>query len=130
MQEKIDNMLSKERWAVVGATRNKEKFGYKIYKLLKEKGYEVTPINPVYADIEGDPTREDLKALDSSVDCVSVVVSPKRSEVVLEQAIDLGIKNIWFQPGTFTPEIIDKAEDAGLNVVYYDCVLVELGKRD
>jgi predicted CoA-binding protein len=130
MEKLINEMLGKKRWAVVGATRNTKKYGYKIYKLLKEKNYDVIPINPVHKDIEGDLTKTDLLSIDSEIDCVSIVVSPERSEKVVDDAIKLGIKYLWFQPGTFTLEIIEKAENAGITVVFYDCILVEIGKRD
>lgn len=133
MEELKNEMLNKKKWAVVGATQNVKKYGYKIYTQFKKMGYDVYPVNPVYDEVDGDQTYDDLvdlnNALGETVDCVNVVVSPKRAEKVVEDVIALGIENIWFQPGTFTEEIIDKAEEAGLNVVFYDCVYVELNKR-
>ena len=32
--------------ALIGASNDKSKFGYKIYNNLLNKGYDVTPINP------------------------------------------------------------------------------------
>lgn len=121
-------MLEKKVWAVVGATENETKFGNKIYRKLKRFGYEVYPVNPMYKTIEGDVCYENLSALPKKVDCIDVVVAPERSKDVLAEAIELGIENIWFQPGTFTPEIVEAAEVAGLNTVYLNCVLVELDK--
>ncbi|MGM0378398.1 MAG: CoA-binding protein [Bacillota bacterium] len=129
MQEKIDKMLKLKKWVVVGATQNQKKYGYKIYKLLKDNGYKVTPVNPVYDEVDGDKTADNLLEVNKDFEAVSIVVSPKRSEKVVEDAIELGVKNLWFQPGTFTPEIIEKAEDAGIDVVFYDCLLVELKKK-
>ncbi len=34
-------LLEKKIWAVAGANQNPEKYGNKIYKRLKERGYEV-----------------------------------------------------------------------------------------
>ena len=130
MEKLINEMLDQKKWAVVGASRNKDKFGYRIYQLLKDQGYDTVPINPVYNDIEGDLTKTDLLGLDEKVDCVSVVVSPKRAKKVVKDAIATGIENIWFQPGTYNSEIIELAKEGNLNVVYDHCVLVELGKRD
>lgn len=129
MEAMIKMMLDKKVWAVVGATPNPEKFGYKIFKKLKKFGYEVYPVNPGYSDIEGETCYKDLASIPVKVDCVDVVVAPERAKNTLEEAINLKIDNIWFQPGTFTPELIDQAEVAGLNTVYYNCVLVELDKK-
>ncbi|MDN5351934.1 MAG: uncharacterized protein PWQ12_853 [Clostridiales bacterium] len=126
MEALMKDMIDKKVWAVVGATQNPTKYGNKIYKKLKKFGYEVYAVNPVYKEIEGDACYPDLKSLPKKVDCVNVVVPPEKSEKVLQEVIDLGIENIWFQPGTFTLEIIDASEAAGIHTVYYNCILVEL----
>ncbi len=127
METQIKTMLDKKIWAVVGATDNPAKFGNKIYKKLKAFGYEVYAVNPVYKTVDGDTCYPNLADVPVKVDCVNVVVSPDKSVLVLENVKALGIDNIWFQPGTYTPEIIEASEVAGLNTVYMSCVLVELG---
>lgn len=130
MEELIKKMLDKKVWAVVGATDNPSKFGNKIYKKLKHYGYEVYAVNPAYEMVDGDTCYASLKDLPRKVDCVDVVVSPDRAEKVLEEVSAFGIENIWFQPGTFTPELIEKSESLGLDTVYYNCVMVELDRRN
>ncbi len=129
MEKIIETLLSKKKWAVVGATQNESKFGYKIFKKLKTFGYEVYPVNPVYDTIDGEKCYPSLEAIGTEIDCVNIVVAPERAAPALEKAHELGIRNIWFQPGTFTPEIIDRSEVLGMNTVYYNCVLVELDKK-
>lgn len=125
----MDEMLSLKKWAVVGATNNPAKFGNKIYLKLKSNGYDVTAVNPVYESVDDDPCLNSLKDMTEKPDCVSVVVGPKRSIEVVKDAIDLGIKRLWFQPGTFDEEILDLAESNGISIVYYNCVLVEMDNR-
>ena len=129
MEKIIAEMFEKKTWAVVGATQNPSKFGNKIFKKLQRFGYQVTPINPVYDDVEGVKTFENLSAMDEKPECVNVVVGPERAMKALEEAIELGIKYVWFQPGAFDNAIIDRAEEAGVNIVYHACVLVELDKQ-
>ncbi|WIF94345.1 CoA-binding protein [Caminicella sporogenes] len=125
--EKIkQEMLDKKIWAVVGATSNREKYGYKIYKKLKDKGYEVYPINPGYEEIEGDKCYNSISELPVKPDCVNIVVPPRISNKVIEEIANEGIEYVWLQPGTFTEETIDLAESKNLKFVYYDCVLVAL----
>ena len=50
----IKDALAEKVWAVIGATHKTDKFGYKIYKCLKEHGYEVYPVNPNVTSIDGD----------------------------------------------------------------------------
>ncbi len=129
MEMLMDEMLSLKKWAVVGATQNPNKFGHKIYVKLNNRGYDVTPINPVYETIDGVTCLDSLKDMTEMPDCVSVVVGPKRSISVVQEAIELGIKRLWFQPGTFDEEVLKLAESNGLEIVFYNCVLVELDKR-
>lgn len=123
-----NEMLDKKVWAVIGVTPNKEKFGYKIYKKLKKHGYTVYAINPKYEEIEGDKVYTQLKDLPQKPDCISMVVPPKISKNMLEEIKNLEILYVWFQPGTFDEETIDIAESYNLKIVYYDCVLVDLGE--
>ena len=48
----IKDALAEKVWAVIGATHKTDKFGYKIYKCLKEHGYEVYPVNPNVESID------------------------------------------------------------------------------
>lgn len=130
MDAQINKMLSQKVWAVVGATDNPAKYGNKIYKKLKKFGYEVYAVNPNYAEVDGDTCYPTLAALPKKVDCVDVVVAPKLADAALTEVMALGIENIWFQPDTFTVEMVERAESAGLTTVYLNCVLVELDRRN
>ncbi|MCC5911613.1 MAG: CoA-binding protein [Clostridiaceae bacterium] len=121
-------MLEKKVWAVIGVTPDTEKFGYKIYKKLKDHNYKVYGINPKYDEVEGDKIYASLKDLPEKPECVDMVVGPKVSKSVLKEIKEAGIEYVWFQPGTFDEEVIDLAEEYNLNIVYYDCVLVALGE--
>ncbi len=129
MEKIIASMLEKKNWVVVGAHPSPEKFGNKIFNKLSKFGYHVIPVNPVYEEVEGIQTIPSLKEVTEPVDCVNVVVSPKRAMAVVKDAIEMGIKYIWFQPGAFNEEVIDYAESNGLEVVFHACVLVELDKN-
>jgi len=118
-----ETMLEKKVWAVIGATQNTEKFGYKIYKRLKERGYEVYPVNPVCETIDGDKCYKDLSSLPKVPEVINMVVAPARGKAYIEEAASLGIKYVWFQPGTYDKEILDLAKEKGMEILL-DCVLV------
>jgi hypothetical protein len=118
-------MLDKKVWAVVGANDNPEKYGNMIYKKLRAKGYKVYPVNPKYEIIEGDQCYKDLTSLPEKPEVIDMVVSPKRGIPVINEAAELGIENIWLQPGTYNDELMDLIEKKGLNAVQA-CVLVAL----
>lgn len=126
MQDIMKDMLNKKNWAVIGATQNTSKFGYKIFKKLREKCFQVTPVNPVYDNIDQVPCLNDITE-STGIDVVNMVVGPDKSLVALDAIKAKGIKDVWFQPGTYNDEVIKKAENLGLRVVYGYCILVELG---
>ncbi len=124
LAKKVD-MLNLKKWAVVGANDDPQKFGNKIYKKLKEKGYSVYPVNPNYEFIEGDKCYPDLSSLPEKPEVVEMVVSPKFGKNVLKEAAELGIENVWLQPGTCDTEMLDLLDVCGQTGIR-GCVLVEL----
>ena len=115
-------MLEKKVWAVVGANNDPNKYGNIIYKKLKFRGYEVYPVNPKYEEVEGDPCYRDLRSLPRKPEVINMVVSPKRGKAIIEEAAELGIKNIWLQPGAYDDELMELINNKGL-VAVQACVL-------
>ncbi len=127
MDQLVSNMLKEKVWAVVGASANPQKYGYKVYKRLLAEGYNTFAVNPNCIEIEGDPCYNNLRDLPELPGAVSVIVPPAVGLDVLEQAAQQGIKRLWFQPGAESNEIIKKAYGLNLEIAYNRCVLVELG---
>lgn len=125
---KSKEMLEKKSWAVVGATQNKEAFGYKMFKTLEKNGYTVYPVTPKYEEIDGVKSYKSIKDIPETIDVVGFIVNPKVGMSLIEDVIDLGIKNIWMQPGTRDPKIVKRAVDNNINVVL-SCVMIELGEH-
>ncbi|MCT4509682.1 MAG: CoA-binding protein [Tepidibacter sp.] len=126
-QKLKEEMMKKKKWAVVGVTNDKSKYGYKIFKKLNDIGYITHGVNPKYREIEGYKIYKDIKNIPEKVDCVSIIVNPSISNKLLDDIEELGIRNVWFQPGSFDEKTINKAKELRLNIVYYDCLYVELG---
>lgn len=115
-------MLDKKVWAVVGATWNPERYSYKIYKKLKYMGYQVFAVNPLYDVIDGDKCYKNLSSLPEIPDVINMVVSPEIGQYVLEEAAKLGIRYVWFQPGSYNENILESASRFGMETVQA-CVL-------
>lgn len=130
MKQLIDQALQKKKWAVVGASGNAQRFGYKILKHLDRLGYEVYPVNPNYEQIATHKCYATLEDIPEKVDVVNVVVNPKLSKQMLERSDLSDLSAIWFQPGSFNDEIIEMAKQQNPNVVHGHCVLVEAPPKD
>ena len=118
--------------AVVGASNNPEKYGYKVYRDLKSAGMNVVPVNPNHDTIQGDRCYHSLSEVPHVPDAINIVTPPKATEKVVAEAIKLGIKNIWLQPGAESDRAISECEKAGVNLVSRICIMVQrrLGPRD
>ena len=128
--DQIHSMLNLKVWAVLGATDNKDKFGYKIFKILKDAGSKVYPVNPGVDSILGDKCYPTLSALPVKPDAVNFVVPPKVGEPIIAECVALGIKNVWLQPGANGDNVVNAAKKEELNVIHKSCILVELRKQD
>lgn len=120
------DMLQLKNWAIVGATPKTDRFGYKIWKLMPERGYTVYGVNARSSEIEGIPLYASLEEIDAPIDVVNMIVNPKVALDILPSIKDLGIQNVFFQPGSFDEAVLQKAEELGLHVVADECVYREL----
>lgn len=124
----IAAMLQCKTWAVVGATAKPDKFGYRIYKTLKTAGLQVYPVNPGVETIDGDRCYASLAELPEKPEAVDLVVPAKIGESIVRQCGELGIANVWFQPGSDNDELIKLAQELKMATVHDACIMVELRK--
>lgn len=110
--------------ALVGASANPDKYGYKIFTDLLKNGYQVIGVNPKAPIINGQQTVATLADIDEKIDQVIIVTPPKITVEVIKQANDLGIKNIWLQPGAESEEAVKLTEKLGMNLTYNACYMV------
>lgn len=121
----LEEAVQKKIWAVVGATNNKEKFGCKIYTRLVKAGYEVYPVNPGLTEIDGAKCYPSIEELPVIPEVVNVVVPPKIAVETVKAAAEKGTKIVWLQPGADKQEVVQAAQEAGLEVIK-DCVLTRI----
>lgn len=124
-----EEMLDKKLWVVVGVTGKKDRFGYKIWKTLKEFNYETYGVSPNYEELEGDTIYPSVKDLPKKVDVLDMVVAPKIAINILDEAKEAGIEYIWFQPGSYNDEVLEKAKELEFKILYDDCVYATLRKH-
>lgn len=111
--------------AVVGATDNAMKYGSVIYRDLKRKGYTVFPVNPNRTEVDGDKAYPSLDELPESPTIVNIVVPPTAAIRVLKKSLELGLKNVWLQPGAESPESLAFLQEHGFNYLANACIMVE-----
>jgi predicted CoA-binding protein len=127
MDNAHDVFLSADAYAVAGASQNKDKYGYKVFRALLDSKRSVIPLNPNAQEIDGQTAYASLSSLPVVPQSLSIVTPPPITRKVVEEAIRLGVKNIWMQPGAEDAVASENARNAGLNVIDDgSCVLVAL----
>jgi len=129
--DKIKTFLEGKRFAVVGASQDREKYGNKVLRVYMQNNIEAVPVNPKAGEVEGLTAYADLPSVPGHLDGISIITPPPVTEQVVHQALALGIKNIWMQPGAESEAAIDLAAYAGANVIAGGpCILVALRFKD
>ena len=96
---KIDNMvrdfLAQKRIAVVGVSDKRDTGCGLAYRNFRDNGYRVYAINPRISTYEGAPCYPDLKSIPEKPDAVFILASPKVTDQIVQQCVELGIKHVW-----------------------------------
>lgn len=112
--------------AILGASRDPEKYGNKSVRAHLATGYRVFPINPKADEIEGLEVYRSLSDLPvDSVDRVSVYLPPHIGITMLPEIQAVNPGELWLNPGSESDEFIQAAESAGLNVIVA-CSIVDV----
>ena len=123
----MSTFLSGETFAVAGASTNPEKVGNLAFQALLKSGRTVFPLNPTAKEVEGHPAFVSLADLPLVPDSLSLVTPPPVTRSMVNEAIQLGVKHIWMQPGAEDAEASQAARAAGLTVIDDgSCILVQL----
>jgi len=131
IQDKILTFLAEGPYAVVGASTDRSKYGNKVLRCYQQHGREVYPVNPTASEVEGLQAYPELGGLPLPVPSVSIITPPLITERVVEAAAGAGVKRVWMQPGSESPEAVARAEALGLEVIAGGpCLLVAMGYRE
>ncbi len=120
-------LASKPRIAVVGASDNPARDSNRVFRYMANHGYTQVPVNPVTPTVEGVATVPDLAAAAKlgPIDIVDVFRAPDQVVPIVEAALAVKAKAIWFQLGVVNPKAIEKAKTGGLTVVVDRCIKIE-----
>ncbi len=119
-----DVLKCRNSYAVVGATRNTEKYGYLIFRILVDYGYTAFAVNPHYDSIDGLPCYNSLRALPEVPEVVVPVVPPEVTEKIVEDAHRLGVGTVWMPPGAGSAAAVAACERLGMEHVDDACVIL------
>lgn len=126
MNTLIKDFLNKNNiFAVIGVSRNPNKYGNKVYLDLKKAGYKTRPINPKINEIYNNKCYPTLESLPEKPDVVVIVVPSNIANKIVQKCHELGIKKIWMQPGSESQEAINFCKTKKIKVLHNACIMIK-----
>lgn len=129
----VQDFLSQKKVAVVGVSDKRDTGCNLVYTKFKENGYQVYAVNPRISTYHGDTCYADLKSIPEKVDAVFILASPKVTDQVVQQCVELGVKHVWMhcmmgtKPGlaagmtSVSPAAVEMCKANGIAVIPGSC---------
>jgi uncharacterized protein len=114
--------------AIIGASSNPRKFGNRAVKAFRRQGYNVVPINPHEAEIEGLKAYGSVLDVREPIDVATFYVPPSIGERVIAEVARKGIPEVWLNPGSESDELIRLARALKLEPVLA-CSILSIGEN-
>jgi predicted CoA-binding protein len=114
--------------AVIGASRDRHKFGNRAMRAYQQQGYTVIPINPNETEVEGIKTYASVLDVPGPIDMATFYVPPPIGERVIDEVARKGIHEVWLNPGADGDEVVARAKALGLNPIIA-CSIVAIGEN-
>ena len=114
--------------AVIGASNDRRKFGNRALRAYQQQGYDVVPINPHEANVEGVKAYASILDVPGTVDMASFYVPPDVGEQVIADVASKGVREVWLNPGAESDELITRAKALGIQPIVA-CSIVAIGQN-
>jgi predicted CoA-binding protein len=109
--------MSKPAVAVIGASNDRSKFGNKAVRAYMTQGYDVYPVNPREASIEGLRCYASVLDVPVELDRITVYLPPAVGVRVLDEIAAKGAAEVWLNPGAESDEVLERAAELGLKPI-------------
>jgi len=123
--EDIRRFLALKRLAVVGVSRLGNDFTRTLFRELRQRGYDLVPVNPAVTEVDGIPCAARIEDISPPVEGALLLTSPGVTDQVLEGCLQSGIRHVWLYraagAGAVSPAAIGFCESHGIAVVGGEC---------
>ena len=123
--DQIREILSLNKVAVIGMSKNSSKAAHYVPKYLSDNGYDVIPVNPSSDKILDKKCYDSILEIDEPIDIVDVFRPSDQVLPFVKDAIQKKPKVIWLQEGIHNSEAAALAKSHGIKVVFNRCMLAE-----
>lgn len=124
----IAAFLDGKRIVVAGVSRAGNTPANAIFRRFHDTGHETIPVNPSATEVEGRTCFPDVRSVPGPIHGVMVVTHPAVSATVAREAVEKGVRHIWFHrsfgSGSVSSEALDVCRSAGVEPIVGGCPLM------
>ena len=128
----IDRFYVNGRIAVIGASRDKRKYGHALLAALRTRGYDAVPVNPNASAIDGIPCFGNIKDVAPKAEAAIAVLAAPKLEAVVRDCAAAGVRTLWMHEhvmkGVRNPRAIYLCEENGIECIAGFCPMMFLPK--
>ena len=114
--------------AIIGASRDRQKFGNRAVRAYAGAGYTVVPINPNEQDVEGLKTYASVTDVPGPIDMALFYVPPEIGEQVIADVARKQIPEVWLNPGAESDALVARARALNIRPIQA-CSIVGIGQN-
>jgi predicted CoA-binding protein len=118
--------MSAKTCAIIGDVFNPAKWANKSLRAHQMAGYRVVGVHPDGGSVEGATVYQSLAETPGRLDRISVYLRPALVMEALPAIVEKGCDQLWLNPGTYTPEVVERAQALGLNAIR-GCSIIDVG---
>jgi uncharacterized protein len=124
-RERIEDFLSQKRLALVGVSRNPRDFSRGLFREFCRRGYDMVPVSPNLADVDGHACYGRVQDVTPPVDGVLLMTPPAVTEQVVRDCAEAGVGRVWMfrggGQGAVSASAIAFCEAKNMGVVPGEC---------
>ncbi len=117
-----ESFFQHRAYAVIGNSAQRP-FPALTYRGLKKQGKTVFAVDPAAKEVDGDLAFPDLGALPEPADAAVLELPREQTAEWIEKVAAAGIREVWLHMKTETPEALEAARRANLNVRHGTCAV-------
>src|SRR6185436_12639437 len=114
--------------AVIGASRNRQKFGNRAVRAFAREGYTVIPIHPHEREVEGLKAYGSVLDVPGPIDMASFYVPSAIGEQVIEEVARKRIPEVWLNPGAESDALVARARALTIQPIVA-CSVIAIGQN-
>lgn len=128
----IEEFFAEKRIAVIGASRDKRKYGHVLLAALRDRGYEVAAVNPNAGSIDGTPCFGSIKEVTPKAEAAIAVLAAPKLDAVVRDCAEAGVRRLWMHEhvmkGVRNPRAIFLCEENGIECIAGLCPMMFMPK--